>query len=80
MRRTRLILALFLLVGAEAATAQVARRPFLFKDARGQLAQARARGERELTLVIAAMPGANATLVRTITSLGGAIRYRVIFI
>ena len=37
--------------------AEVPRRPFLFKDARGEIVQARARGEKEVLLVIASMPG-----------------------
>lgn len=52
------------------------RRPFLFKDARGEIAAARARGDTAVTLVIASMPGANARLVRRIGLLGGSIRYR----
>ena len=36
--------------------AQASRRPFLFKDSRGELAQARARGEADVLLVIASMP------------------------
>ncbi len=58
------------------SSAQVARRPFLFKDGRGEIAAARARGDREVTLVIAAMPGATAQLARVITALGGKIRFR----
>ncbi|MFN8582803.1 MAG: hypothetical protein U0163_17730, partial [Gemmatimonadaceae bacterium] len=52
------------------------RRPFLFKDARGELAAARARGDTNVTLVIAAMPGANAKAAALLTSLGATIRYR----
>src|SRR6185503_3885670 len=77
MRRVSLCLAPVLLLALSShATAQVARRPFLFKDGRGEIAAARARGEREVTLVIAAMPGANAQLARVITAMGGKIRFR----
>ena len=44
--------------------AEVPRRPFLFKDARGEIAQARARGEKEVLLVIASMPGKNSNVAR----------------
>ena len=42
-------------------SAQVERRPFLFKDSRGELAQARARGESDVLLVIAAQVGQKRT-------------------
>lgn len=76
MRRARYALALVVFLAADALDAQEARRPFLFKDARGELASARAKGEREVTLVIAARTGATAKLARTITAMGGTIRYR----
>jgi hypothetical protein len=34
-------------------------RSFLFKDARGELAAARARGDSGVSVVVASMPGAN---------------------
>ena len=52
------------------------RRAFLFKDSRGELAAARARGDTMVTLVVATMPGANARAVRLVTRLGGLVRYR----
>src|SRR5690348_16766073 len=52
------------------------RRPFLFKDARGELAAARARGEDSVTLVVAAMPGASARAAARVARLGGTVRYR----
>jgi len=52
------------------------RRPFLYKDARGELAAARARGDSGVTLVIAAMPGANAKAAVLAKRLGGTVRYR----
>ncbi len=58
------------------AQAGTARRSFLFKDNRGDLASARARGESEVTVIVAAMPGANARLVRAIEKMGGTIRFR----
>ena len=58
------------------ATAQPPRRPFLFKDARGELAQARARGESEVVLVMAAMPGRNARLAAAVEGMGGRIGFR----
>ena len=47
------------------------RRSFLFKDARGELAAARARKDTAVTLVVAAMPGANPRAVRLVAALGG---------
>ncbi len=58
------------------ADAQPPRRPFLFKDARGELAQARARGETEVVLVMAAMPGRNARLAAAVEGMGGRIGFR----
>ncbi|MDE2876226.1 MAG: S8 family serine peptidase [Gemmatimonadota bacterium] len=58
------------------ARAQPPRRPFLFKDARGELAQARARGESEVVLVMAAMPGRNARLAAAVEGMGGRIGFR----
>ena len=78
MRRIVLLLApvLGLSVSAAASSAQVARRPFLFKDGRGELAAARARGEHDVTVIMAAMPGANARLAAAVRALGGTIRFR----
>ena len=59
-----------------AAVAQPERRPFLFKDARGELAQARARGETEVVLVIASMPGRNARVAAAIGEMGGRVGFR----
>ena len=58
------------------AVAQPPRRPFLFKDARGELAQARARGESEVVLVMAAMAGRNARLAAAVEGMGGRIGFR----
>src|SRR6478672_7225088 len=77
MRRNVLVLApVFCLSLAVAGLAQVPRRPFLFKDGRGEVAAARARGEHDITVIMAAMPGANARLATAIRSLGGTIRFR----
>jgi hypothetical protein len=76
MRPNRLLPVLLLLLTAQTASAQIARRQFLFKDARAELAAARARGDKDALLIIASMPGANATVAKTITALGGTIQYR----
>jgi hypothetical protein len=79
MRRTTTALLIALLLGAPALQAQRGdppRRPFLFKDARGELAAARARGDSAVTLVVAAMPGANARAAQRTLQLGGKIRFR----
>ncbi|MFI5311561.1 MAG: hypothetical protein ACHQQ3_10030 [Gemmatimonadales bacterium] len=76
MRRTPLRAALLLALFAASASGQSAGRPFLFKDARAEVAAARARGEKEVTLVIAAVTGANAKLAKTIVAMGGSIRFR----
>ena len=56
--------------------AEVPRRPFLFKDARGEIAQARARGEKEVLLVIASMPGKNSNVARLIKESSGMVQYQ----
>ncbi len=80
MRHAVTAFGLLLVVGASGMDAQVKsdppRRSFLFKDARGELAAARARGDTNVTLVIASMPGANARAAALVTQLGGTIRYR----
>ncbi len=72
------LLALFLggLLAPSPASAQPERRPYLFKDARGELAQARARGESEVVVVIASMPGRNARVAAAIQAQGGRIGFR----
>ena len=52
------------------------RRPFLFKDDRGDIATAHARGDTAITVIIAAMPGATGRLAQTIQGMGGTIRFR----
>ncbi len=74
--RSRWSVALLLTLVAQAASAQTPRRPFLFKDAREDLITARMRGEKDVLLVIASMPGANARLAKTLTAMGGTIEYR----
>ena len=59
-----------------AADAQPERRPYLFKDARGELAQARVRGDAEVVVVIASMPGRNARVAAAIEAMGGRIGFR----
>ena len=67
---------LALILSAQSATAQAPRRPFLFKDARSDLATARARGDHDVLLVIASMPGANARIAKKITAVGGHVQFR----
>ncbi len=76
MRRTGLILGLLFTLADTALPAQVARRPFLFKDSRAELAQARARGEDDVLLVMAAMPGRAADLARAVNEVGGSVQFR----
>jgi len=52
------------------------RRAFLFKDARGEIAAARARGDTTVTLVVASMAGQNAKVAALVKKLGGTIGYR----
>ena len=72
------LLATLASIAPQPASAQLAppRRPFLFKDDRGDLATAHARGDTSVTVIIAAMPGATGQLAQTITSMGGTIRFR----
>ncbi len=63
-------------VAAAPAAAQPERRPYLFKDARGELAQTRARGESEVVLVIASMPGRNARVAAAVEGMGGRVGFR----
>ena len=58
------------------ASAQVARRPMLFKDSRAELAQARARGEDDVLLVMAAMPNQVGQLATVVEAVGGEIQFR----
>ncbi|MXX71763.1 MAG: hypothetical protein F4Y73_07855, partial [Gemmatimonadetes bacterium] len=69
-------LVLFGFLAPPRADAQPERRPYLFKDARGELAQARARGESEVVVVVASMPGRNARVVAAIEAMGGRIGFR----
>ncbi len=61
---------------ATPVAAQPERRPYLFKDARGELAQARARGETEVVVVVASMPQRNARVAAAIERMGGRIGFR----
>src|SRR5882757_3934859 len=56
--------------------AEVARRPFLFKDSRAEMAKARAAGLQDIALVIASMPGKNFRVSALLSELGGEIQYR----
>jgi hypothetical protein len=74
--RARFTAVLFAALSAQTAAAQAPARDFLFKDARSELAAARARGEADVLLVIASAPGANARVVRAIDDMGGTVQYR----
>ena len=62
--------------GPALVAAQPERRPFLFKDSRGELAQARARGDAGVVLVIASMPGRNVQVAAAVEGAGGRIGFR----
>src|SRR5689334_5302395 len=72
------LLAALASVNSQRASSQLAppRRPFLFKDDRGDLATAHARGDTAVTVIIAAMPGTTGQLAQTIEAMGGTIRFR----
>jgi subtilisin family serine protease len=57
-------------------TQEPPRRPYLFKDSRGEIAQARVRGEPDILLVMAALPGRNGQLASAVMNLGGRIQFR----
>jgi hypothetical protein len=76
MRRLPLLLVMLSLGWNTAAAQDPPRRPFLFKDARGELAAARARGDSTVLMVMAAMPGRNPQLASRIGALGGTIQFR----
>lgn len=81
MRRVAISVGIFSFVSvfalqAQQRTSDPPRRPFLFKDARGEIAGARARGDTNVLLVVASMPGANARVARLVGLLGGTVRHR----
>lgn len=76
MSRLVSLLGLLLIVVPFPVQAQVARRPFLFKDSRAELAQSLARGEKDVLLVIASMPGRNGEVADVVERLGGTVQYR----
>ena len=76
MRHALLSLGLLLILTVSSIAAQIPRRSFLFKDARGELAQARARGATDVLLVIASMPEQNERVVQAIAELGGTTQFR----
>ena len=51
-------------------------RPALFKDSRQTLAIARAQGRKEVSILLAAKPGAAASVAKEAAKLGGDVRYR----
>lgn len=52
------------------------KRQFLFKDSRGELANARVQGKSTVSLVIASARGMNARVAAEAGRLGGEVRYR----
>jgi hypothetical protein len=52
------------------------KRSFLFKDSRGELADARANDKRKISLIIASAKGMNARVAEEARRLGGEVRYR----
>jgi hypothetical protein len=65
-----------LCISSASVSAQVENRPFLFKDARGELAQAKARGESDVLLVIASQTGQNGQVASLVSQVGGTVQYR----
>lgn len=76
MRRPLPLLGILATLVAADLSAQVARRPMLFKDSRAELAQARARGEDDVLLVMAAVTGRVGDLATAVTAAGGEVQYR----
>ena len=76
MRHVLLSLGILLILTVSSITAQVPRRSFLFKDARGELAQARAKGETDVLLVIASMPDQNEQVAQAIAGIGGTVQFQ----
>jgi hypothetical protein len=74
-RHWALLLVFGFLLGSSAA-AEIAPRPFLFKDSRAEVAKARAAGLEEIPLVIASMPGKNVRVAALVTELRGQVQYR----
>ncbi|MFC4313947.1 S8 family serine peptidase [Steroidobacter flavus] len=52
------------------------KRPFLFKDSRGELADAHANDKRTVSLLIASAKGMNSRVAEEAHRLGGEVRYR----
>jgi hypothetical protein len=65
-----------LAVLAQSPSTAEPKRQFLFKDSRGELADARAKGKSTVSLVIASARGMNARVAAEVRSLGGEVRYR----
>lgn len=61
--------------GSPAVVDRPSRREF-FKDSRGQLALARAAGNRDVSIVIAAEPGKSDAVAAEVARLGGAVKFR----
>ena len=77
MKKQTLILLWIAGVASAASPAPSGRsRPALFKDSRQTLAIARAQGRKEVSILLAAKPGAAASVAKEAARLGGDVRYR----
>lgn len=79
MKKTALLLSFLIAApgaGLPVPDAGASRRPALFKDSRQSLAIARAQGRKEVSLLVAAKPGAAATVAAEAKRRGGDVRYR----
>ncbi|HEX2399234.1 MAG TPA: S8 family serine peptidase, partial [Mycobacterium sp.] len=79
VRRLAVLVAAALLISAVLPGSLVAADPKgtkLSKEDHAQLAKAAVAGDKRVTVLIAAKPGANSTVATGITSLGGKILYR----
>jgi subtilisin family serine protease len=71
-----LVLVLALSFAGPASAAPGGQKGKLSKHDQELIATARANGQKTVTLLIAARPGANSTVASGIAALGGAVRYR----
>ncbi|HEY7114357.1 MAG TPA: S8 family serine peptidase [Thermoanaerobaculia bacterium] len=77
MKKQTLALVLVAAVASGVSPARAGRtRPALFKDSRQTLAIARAQGRKEVSVLLAAKPGAAASVAKEAAKLGGDVRYR----
>ena len=76
MKKQTLILLWIAGVASAAPAPEGRSRPALFKDSRQTLAIARAQGRKEVSILLAAKPGAAASVAKEAAKLGGDVRYR----